>query len=257
MQELTEVVSQNKFKTNNKQQMSEAALTVHMTDNTMYKIVKRFFDIVCSVIALIIVSPVLIPVMIGLKLTGEGYIFYFQERVGFKNKLFSIWKYATMLKNSPNMAGGCITTKKDPRLTPMGDFLRSSKINELPQLFNILRGEMSFVGPRPVMPISFSAYPEDVKKVIYNVSPGLTGIGSIIFRDEEQLITEVKEKGGDIWAFYKNDIYPYKGAVEKWYQANYSFKVDILIMFLTAWAIVAPKSDLVYKIFKDLPKRSF
>ena len=208
-------------------------------------------------IALLILSPLLVPIIIGLKLTGEGHIWYFQERVGFKTKLFNIWKFATMLKDSPNMSGGYITTKRDSRLTPMGDFLRKSKINELPQLINILRGDMSVVGPRPVMSVSFAAYPEDVKKVIYNVKPGLTGIGSVIFRDEEELITKVKEDGGDIWSFYKNDIYPFKGKLEKWYQENTSFSTDVKIIFLTAWVIIFPKSNLMAKIFKDLPKRPF
>ena len=181
----------------------------------MYKVIKRFFDILISAIALIILSPLLIPIMIGLKLTGEGYIWYKQKRVGYKNEEFEIWKFATMLKDSPNMNGGVITTKKDPRITPMGGFLRKSKINELPQLINILIGDMTVVGPRPVMPISFEQYPEDVKKVIYNVKPGLTGIGSIIFRDEEELITQVKDKGEDTWKFYTEKIYPFKGEAEK------------------------------------------
>ena len=159
----------------------------------MYLIFKRFCDILFSSILLIILSPLLIPIMICLKFTGEGYIFYKQERVGFKNKKFSILKFATMLKDSPNMAGGVITTKKDPRITPLGGFLRKSKINELPQLINIFLGDMSFVGPRPVMQISFNAYPPEVQSVIYNVKPGLTGIGSIIFRDEEELITFLNE----------------------------------------------------------------
>jgi lipopolysaccharide/colanic/teichoic acid biosynthesis glycosyltransferase len=223
----------------------------------MYKIIKRFFDILSSLVALLVLSPLLVPIIVGLKLTGEGHIWYFQERVGFKNQKFNIWKFATMLKNSPNMTGGIITTKKDPRITPMGDFLRKSKINELPQLINILMGDMSVVGPRPVMQVSFGAYPEDVKKVIYNVKPGLTGIGSVIFRDEEELITKVKDSGGDTWEFYINSIYPFKGAVEKWYQNNQSFWTDVKIIILTAWAIVSPDSELVYKWFKDLPKRSF
>ena len=223
----------------------------------MYPIIKRFFDILSASIAILMLSPILIPVVIGLKLTGEGYVWYFQERVGHKNKLFNIWKFATMLKNSPNMAGGLITLKRDPRLTPMGDFLRASKINELPQLFNILRGDMSVVGPRPVMQKSFAGYPAEVQKVIYNVTPGLTGIGSVIFRDEEELITQVKERGGDIWDFYINDIYPFKGSVEKWYQAHQSFTTDFKIIILTAWVILFPKSDLIYKWFKDLPKRPF
>ena len=204
-----------------------------------------------------ILSPLLIPIAIGLRLTGEGYIWYLQDRVGYKNNIFRIYKFATMLKDSPNMAGGLITLKKDPRLTPMGGFLRTTKINELPQVLNILRGDMSVVGPRPVMPRSFEAYPNDVKEVIYNVPPGLTGIGSIIFRDEEQLITDVRNQGGDTWQFYSEKIYPFKGEVEKWYQQNQSFITDTLIIFLTAWVIIFPKSELIYKVFKTLPRRPF
>ena len=223
----------------------------------MYLFFKRFCDIFLSSILLIILSPLLIPIIIGLKLTGEGYIFYKQERVGFKNKKFAILKFATMLKDSPNMTGGIITTKKDPRITPMGGFLRKSKINELPQLFNILLGDMSFVGPRPVMPISFNAYPSEVQSVIYNVKPGLTGIGSIIFRDEEELITSVKNKGGDTWEFYTTKIYPFKGEVEKWYQSNFNFFVDFKIIFITAFVIIFPDSTIVYESFKTLPKRNY
>ena len=223
----------------------------------MYLLIKRFFDILVSSIALLILLPLLIPIMIGLKLTGEGYIWYFQERVGFQNKKFNIYKFATMLRDSQNMSGGIITTNRDPRITSMGGFLRKYKINEIPQLFNILFGQMSFVGPRPVMPISFDAYPEDVQNVIYNVKPGLTGIGSIIFRDEESLITKVRDSGGDAWDFYTNKIYPYKGVLEIWYSNNKSFYVDFMILFLTAWAIIFKESKLVYKVFKDLPKKIF
>lgn len=223
----------------------------------MYKLVKRLSDIVSSSIALLILSPLLIPIVIGLKLTGEGYIFYLQERVGLKNKLFNIYKFATMLKDSPNMDGGLITTKRDPRITPMGGFLRKSKINELPQLLNILFGDMSVVGPRPVMQKSFDQYPDHVQKVIYNVKPGLTGIGSIVFRDEEELITKVKEEGGNTWDYYVNTIYPHKGELEKWYQNNQGFWVDLKIIFATAWVIIKPESNIVYKWFKGIPKRVF
>ena len=223
----------------------------------MYYLLKRTFDIITSGIAILILIPLLIPVIIGLRLTGEGYIWYKQERVGYKNKKFLIWKFATMLKNSSKMPGGIMTTKKDPRITPMGGFLRKSKINELPQLFNIFFGHMSIVGPRPVMRVSFEAYPKEVQKVIYNVKPGLTGIGSIFFRDEEELITEVKNNGGDLWAFYKEKIYPFKGELEMWYQNHKSFILDMKLIFLTAWVIFFPTSKLYEKWFKDLPKRSF
>lgn len=218
----------------------------------MYTIFKRASDIVSSLVALLLLSPLLIPIVIGLKLTGEGYIFYFQERVGLKNKHFDIYKFATMLKDSVNMKGGLITTKKDPRITPMGGFLRKSKINELPQLLNILFGHMSVVGPRPVMQKSFEQYPPHVQKVIYNVKPGLTGIGSLVFRDEEELITKVRDEGGDTWAFYKEKIYPYKGQLEQWYQKNQSFWVDIKIIFLTAWAVIFPNTK-AHAYFKELP----
>jgi len=195
--------------------------------------------------------------MLGLLLTGEGEIWYKQERIGYKNKSFLIWKFATMLKNSSKMAGGIITTKKDPRITPMGGFLRKSKINELPQLINIFKGDMSFVGPRPLMSISFKTYTNNVQKVIYNVKPGLTGIGSIIFRDEEQIMTEVKLKGEDTWAYYSNKIYPFKGKLELWYQEKISFKLDFVLILLTILVILFPSSKIMYYWLKDLPKRPF
>jgi lipopolysaccharide/colanic/teichoic acid biosynthesis glycosyltransferase len=223
----------------------------------MYNFLKRFFDIVVSLFFLILLSPLLIPIVIGLKLTGEGYIFYKQKRIGLNNKEFFILKFATMLKDSPNMAGGIITTKKDPRITPMGGFLRKSKINELPQLINILFGEMSFVGPRPVMPLSFEQYSKEIQSVIYKVKPGLTGIGSIVFRDEEELITKIKNEGLDTWEYYSTKIYPFKGELEKWYQNNLSIKNDFLIIFITAYVILFPESQILYKIFKNLPNRNF
>lgn len=223
----------------------------------MYQTVKRIFDIVASGFAMMVLSPLMIPILIGLRLTGEGYVWYFQDRVGFKNKIFKIYKFATMLKDSPNMVGGILTTKNDPRITPMGGFLRKSKLNELPQLINILKGDMSIVGPRPVMPKSFDTYPDDVKRVIYNVKPGLTGIGSIVFRDEEALITKVKEAGGNTWDFYRSKIYPHKGELEKWYQQHCSFWTDLKLVFVTVWVVFFPQSGIVYKWFPDIPRRDF
>ena len=223
----------------------------------MYEVLKRLFDFTFSLISILILLPLLIPVVILLKFTSEGEIFYLQERIGLKNNKFYIYKFATMLKNSAEMKGGYITVKNDPRLTFLGGFLRKSKINELPQLFNILFGHMSIVGPRPVMQISFESYPIEIRNKIYNVKPGLTGIGSIIFRDEEDLITEVRDKGGDIESFYKNSIYPYKGELEIWYQENRTFYLDLRLIFITAWVIIFPKSKLYEKWFKSLPTRNF
>ena len=221
----------------------------------MYKTIKRFFDIILSTLVTLVLAPLLVPIMVGLKFTGEGEVWYKQKRIGFNNKPFLIWKFATMLKNSSKMKGGIITTKKDSRITPMGGFLRKSKINELPQLINIFKGDMSFVGPRPLMPISFETYTKDVQDVIYNVKPGLTGIGSIVFRDEESLISNIKDE--DPHEFYKRVISPYKGELEMWYQKNRSFLLDIQLIFMTAWVIIFSDSKLYEKWFKDLPKRNF
>lgn len=223
----------------------------------MYLITKRLFDLISSLFAAILILPLAIPVIIVLKLTSEGEVFYFQERIGFLNKKFKIFKFATMLKNSSNLKGGYITVKNDSRVTFLGGFLRKSKINELPQLVNIILGDMSVVGPRPVMKVSFESYPSKVQKLIYNSKPGLTGIGSIVFRDEEDLITREKNKGGDVWSFYKNQIYPFKGELEIWYQKNRSFMLDLKLIFLTIWVIFFPKSKIVNKVFKKLPIRKF
>lgn len=219
----------------------------------MYKhFLKYIIDFVIALVTLVIILPVLIPVCIGLLLTGEHHIFYFQERIGFKNRPFFIWKFATMLKDSPNIGTGILTKREDPRVLPMGHFLRKTKINELPQIVNILKGDMSIVGPRPLVDKTFEPYPDHVKQAVYNVKPGLTGIGSIVFRDEERLLSETNLEPE---VFYKNYISSYKGELELWYQKHLSFYTDIMLMFLTAWVIVKPESDLVYRVFRDLPKR--
>ena len=221
----------------------------------MYSLSKRLLDIIVSIIALTLLLPLFIPIIILLRITAEGEVFYFQERIGLKNSRFQIWKFATMLKNSMNMGTGSITLQNDFRVTPIGKILRKTKINELPQIINILKGDISLVGPRPLVTKTFSAYTEEIQSKIYNVKPGLTGIGSIVFRDEESLISAVKDE--DPHEFYKRVIAPYKGELEMWYQKNKSFFLDLQLIFMTAWVILFPESKLYEKWFKDLPKRSF
>ena len=221
----------------------------------MYKLFKRLLDIVVSLITLIILLPVFVPIIITLRFSAEGEVFYFQERYGINNSKFKIWKFATMLKNSMNMGTGSITLQNDPRVTTIGFYLRKSKINELPQIINILKGDISLVGPRPLVSKTFKAYSDEVQLKIYNVKPGLTGIGSIIFRDEESIISVVKDE--DPHEFYKRVIAPYKGELEIWYQENCSFFLDLKLIFLTAWIILFPNSKLYEKCFKDLPIRKF
>jgi lipopolysaccharide/colanic/teichoic acid biosynthesis glycosyltransferase len=133
---------------------------------------------------------------------------------------------------------------------PLGRFLRMAKINELPQLINILLGDMSIVGPRPLVDRTFDPYPEHVKRVIYDVRPGLTGIGSIVFRDEEKLLSE---SGMPVQDFYAKKIAPAKGALELWYQKHLSLRTDLLLIFITAWVIFFPTSRLLHHVFDDLP----
>ena len=220
----------------------------------MYRVVKRFFDVVVSALVLIILSPLLLPIVILLRLTGEGYVFYYQKRIGFKNQYFNIIKFATMLKNSPNLGTGSITLRNDPRVLPMGKFLRMTKINELPQILNVLKGDMSLVGPRPLVDKTFNAYPEGIRYKVYDSKPGITGLGSVVFRDEEELISKSNMPPHE---YYERYIAPYKGELETWYNNNKSFWVDSLIIFLTGWVILFPKSKLIYNVFQSLPQRNF
>lgn len=221
----------------------------------MYKLTKRFLDIIVSSISLIILLPIFTIVIIVLLSSGEGEVFYFQDRIGLNNSKFKIWKFATMLKNSLNLGSGSITLEDDFRVTKPGKFLRKTKINELPQLINILKGDISLVGPRPLVEQSFKLYSEEIQSKIYRVKPGLTGIGSIVFRDEESLIS--KNKDEDIYKFYKRVISPYKGDLEMWYQKNRSFLLDIQLILMTVWVVIFSKSKLYEKWFKGLPKRNF
>ena len=218
----------------------------------MYKFFKRFFDLLLALIALVLTSWLLIPCMLILWCTGEHYIWYLQKRIGYKNKYFNIIKFATMLLASPNMGTGSLTTRNDPRVLPFGKFLRKTKINELPQIFNVFNGTMSLVGPRPQMDVDFKRFPQEVQEHIYDSMPGITGIGSVIFRDEEYYMSQ---PGIDPIEFYTEKIAPYKGEVELWYQKQQSLWVDFKIIFLTAWVIIFPKSNLTYKFFKDLPAK--
>ncbi|MDA3950376.1 MAG: sugar transferase [Spirochaeta sp.] len=207
-------------------------------------------DILLSLVATILFLPIGIPITIILRSTGEGEIFYLQRRIGKNRELFSVYKFATMLKNSPNIGSGDITVSGDPRVLPVGKFLRKTKLNEVPQVLNILFGSMSIVGPRPLTPNNFSYYTEENQEVIGRMRPGLTGIGSIVFRDEESII------GASDKAFdqrYKEDIAPYKAQLERWYYQHQGTLTDIMIILVTAWVVLRPESTVYRRIWKDLP----
>tara|TARA_B100000963_G_scaffold340487_1_gene339232 strand:- start:1728 stop:2393 length:666 start_codon:yes stop_codon:yes gene_type:complete len=211
---------------------------------------QRILDIFFSGIALILISPLLLPIILILRISGEGEIFFLQSRVGIGGKHFKLYKFATMLKNSPNMASGTVTLKDDPRILPIGKFLRKTKINELPQLINVFFGDMSVIGPRPQTKRCFEAFPDFLQKEIIKVRPGLSGIGSIIFRNEEEMM----HKNNDPDKFYDEKIMPYKGTLESWYVQNKSIGIYLSLIFLTVWAILDLNSKLIWKTFKDLPE---
>ena len=228
-------------------------LNLHLK-NQMYSFFKRTLDIFISVIAILLLLPLFIPIIIILKFSGEGEIFYLQERVGKGGELFKIYKFATMLKNSERIGTGIYTAKNDPRILPFGNFLRKSKINELPQIFNILNGDISVVGPRPLIKKTFNLYDLEDQKIISTVKPGLTGIGSIIFRNEEELLSDANSN--NLESFYEKNISPYKAALEKWYITKSSIFIDLKLNFLTAWVIFFKHSRLPWRLFKDLPKKN-
>lgn len=212
---------------------------------------QRTLDILFSSFAILILSPILLIIIAVLKFTGEGEIFYKQARVGKDGEIFGVFKFATMVKNSSKIGTGFITTKNDPRVLPVGRVLRKTKLNELPQIFNILLGDMSVVGPRPQVPKHFEIYPEHVKIELKKIRPGLTGIGSIFFRDEEKILEKNSDRS--YVDCYNNLIAPYKGELELWYVKNKSLSLYFSLILLTVWVVLFPGSMLPGKLFKSLP----
>jgi lipopolysaccharide/colanic/teichoic acid biosynthesis glycosyltransferase len=212
--------------------------------------IQRALDVALSALALLVLSPLLVPVAVALRLTGEGEVFFVQQRVGKGGRMFGLYKFATMLKNSPSLGTGTVTLRDDPRILPFGKLLRKTKINELPQLWNILKGDMSIVGPRPQTRRCFDAFPARAQAAILQVRPGLSGIGSIVFRGEEDLMHGHVDPN----RFYDEVIAPYKGELEEWYVANQGLRTYVLGIVLTVWVVLMPRSVITWAAFKTLPR---
>jgi len=209
----------------------------------------RFLDILLSFLALFVLSPFLLPIVLILRFTGEGEVLYGQQRVGRGGKNFQLMKFATMLKDSPNLGTGTVTLKNDPRVLPVGRFLRKTKLNELPQLLNILKGDMSIIGPRPQTQRCFDAFPFRSQQEIQQVRPGLSGIGSIVFRGEEDLMDDAENAD----ELYDGVIMPYKGLLEEWYVAHQGLYLYVAFILLTVCAVLFPGSRLHWRLFPELP----
>ena len=156
-----------------------------------------------------------------------------------------------MLKDSENMGTGTITVKNDPRVLPFGRFLRKTKINELPQIFNVIKGNMSIIGPRPQTKRCFMAFSKKSQESIKKVLPGLSGIGSVQFRDEEELMSLADDPD----RFYDDIVMPYKGELEEWYIDNLSLFTYFSLIALTVLAVFFPNKDFTKTFFKDLPEK--
>lgn len=209
--------------------------------------IQRLLDIFLSGSAIAVLSPLFLVIILTLRLTGEGEIFFRQSRVG-KNKItFGLLKFTTMLKNSENIGAGTVTLKDDFRVLPFGKFLRKTKLNELPQLLNIFMGHMSIIGPRPLHQKQFSFYSESDQKIIASILPGLSGVGSIIFRDEEKIL----QSSNNPDLTYKKLITPEKAKLEKWYVKNKSIFLYFKLIFFTIFVVLIP-SLKIKSFFKDL-----
>ncbi len=209
-------------------------------------------DLLLAGAALAVLAVPLLVVMVVLRLTGEGDVWFRQERVGFRGRRFRVFKFVTMRRDSEHTGTRDITLRNDPRVFPVGRFLRMTKLNEVPQLFNIILGDMSVVGWRPLMPVSFGLYSDRVQERIVAAKPGLTGIGSIVFRDEEAITARATKPA---MAVYREDIAPYKGALELWYQANQSLWVDVKLIAATALVVLLPRAVDPHRWFPGLPPK--
>ena len=209
----------------------------------------RFFDILLSSIALVFLSPFLLPIVVILRLTGEGEIFYKQKRVGRNNKDFDLYKFATMLKDSPELGSGYVTIKNDPRILPFGKFLRETKINELPQIINVLKGDMSLIGPRPLVRKAYKNYPEKLRPTMELIKPGLSGLASLILRNEEEILASTK----DPTEYHSKILTPFKAGLEIWFYNHKSLANYFTLIFLTLWLVFFKNSTILSHFFPSRP----
>ncbi|RMF48817.1 MAG: sugar transferase [Chloroflexota bacterium] len=191
---------------------------------------KRTFDILVSTLALIVLAPVFAVVAIAIKISSPGPIFYRATRVGRYGVPFKLYKFRSMVVDADKIGGG-ITTAQDSRITPIGRFLRRTKLDELPQLLNVLRGEMSLVGPRPEDPRYVALYTEEQRRVL-NVRPGITSPASVRYRNEQALLS-----GADWEAVYVQQILPNKLAIELQYIERATLLSDLSVLWQTFQAL--------------------
>ncbi|MFO7891114.1 MAG: sugar transferase [bacterium] len=191
----------------------------------------RFFDLLISITGILIFSPVILIISLIIPVESKGGVFFTQPRVGKNGKIFTIYKFRTMVINYPKKL--LLTTDNDTRITRMGLFLRSKKLDELPQLFNVIKGEMSIVGPRPEVPEYVNYYSPEQKEIL-KVKPGITDLASIEFSNESELLTELDNPE----KYYIENIIPQKIDLNMEYIRNRSLKNYFRIIFQTLKTIL-------------------
>lgn len=195
---------------------------------------KRAFDLLVTSCALLVVAPLLPFIVIWIKLDSPGPVLFLQDRVGLRGRVFSIYKFRTMYVPSAAGSGAQITVGADPRITRAGCFLRRHKFDELPQLINVLKGDMSVVGPRPEVPRYVALYPPETRELVLSVRPGITDLASIAYRDENALLA----KAADPESFYVEVVLPAKLAYCVQYVRTRSIRLDLAILGRTAKALL-------------------
>ena len=194
---------------------------------------KRAFDVIASILGMIFLAPFFIPVVILLRREGPSPIFYRGPRMGRDGKPFGILKFRTMRESPESYTGPRVTAKGDRRITPLGRWLRGTKLNELPQLWNVLVGEMSLVGPRPEDPEIVETWPAEAREEILSVRPGITSPASVLYRDEESLLPK-----DSVMEVYFRDILPDKLRLDRLYVRHHSFMGDLDTILWTLIALI-------------------
>lgn len=194
-------------------------------------ILKKTFDIILSFSLIILFLPLFLIISIVVKLTSKGRIFYLQERVTTCKKTFKIIKFRTMIENADKM-GSLLTVNNDARITKVGEFLRKTRLDEIPQLFNILKGEMSFVGARPEVPKYVDKYSDQMKSTLL-MPAGVTSLASINFKNEDKLLNNAE----NVDKTYINKILPEKMKYNLEYIEKFNLIYDFKIMFKTIFAV--------------------
>ncbi len=194
---------------------------------------RRLVDIVLSLFGLIVLSPLFVFTAIAIRRSSPGPVFYWGPRAGKNGKVFKILKFRTMYERKESYDGPKVTAENDPRVTPLGRLLRQTKINELPQLWNVLRGDMSMVGPRPEDPDIIAEWPEEVRNEVLSARPGITSPASVVYRNEEDLLQSSSLMDTYLW-----DILPTKLRLDQLYVRNRSVLTDLDVIFWTAVALI-------------------